>query len=123
MRKIALHLVHYISMHIYGVISPLSLRDTRPNIFSSIAASSRVLFLKHVIIFVALHCASLGISMRAFVSNCIIRGREFQGKKNVRTIRIVLVALHTSRGFALVNRLLWTLSYKFVPNAQEDKSQ
>ena len=44
MGKIVFHLVHYISTPIYGVISPLSLLDTRLNMFSSLTTFSRVLF-------------------------------------------------------------------------------
>lgn len=60
--KIAFHFVHCISTHIYRVISPPSLLDTRLNMFSSLTSFSRVLFLKHFIIFVALHWASWGIT-------------------------------------------------------------
>ena len=82
MGKIVFHLVHYISTPIYGVISPLSLLDTRLNMFSSLTTFSRVLFWKHSIIFVAFHWAfPQYVTRQESVSNCITHGRDFQERK------------------------------------------
>ena len=123
-RKIAFHYVHYISTPIYRVISPPSLLDTRLNMFSSLTSSSRVLFLKHFIIFVALHWASLDLSLWGNLFQIASLMKEnSRVEKNVKPTLSTHVALHTFRGSALIMGWLWMLFYKLAPKNQEENIQ
>lgn len=44
-------------------------------------------------------------------------------KKNVKPTLSARVALHTFRGAALINGLLWMIFYNFASKDQEDKIQ
>ena len=109
---------------IFRVISPLSLFDTRLNMFSSLTSSSRVLFFKT---FNHVCCSPLRFSrsftMREFVSNCITHEQELQQGKRGRPALNAHVALHAVRALALIMGWLWMLFYNLAPKDQEEKIQ
>lgn len=124
MRQIAFYFVHYINTHIYSYFSLKSSWHKAEQVWF-LTSSSRVLFWKHFIIFVALHWASLGISLwgNLFQIASLMEENSRSKKKNVRLIQNAHLALQTFRGFAPINKLLWMRSYNMGPKDQEEKIQ